>query len=149
MLSILIINILALQHRLTLHDICQCTIYFTFCNFQVHCLKSSGSKASPYATLLFKISYKIDPSIIISIIQWFSKLCGLVKVGKKFNLKVAEGITSDHHDFNYDLSCLSCSALWKDRRRAWQNVAVLQRTIFIIFVVDNWLMGFRGRTSDV
>ena len=142
MLSILSIDILALQHRLTLHDICQCTIYFTFCNFQVHCLKSSGSKASPYATLLFKISYKIDPSIIISIIQWFSKLCGLVKVGKKFNLKVAEGITSDHHDFNYDLSCLSCSALWKDRRRAWQNVAVFTKDIFHYFRCWQLINGF-------
>ena len=142
MLSILSIDILALQHRLTLHDICQCTIYFTFCNFQVHCLKSSGSKASPYATLLFKISYKIDPSIIISIIQWFSKLCDLVKVGKKFNLKVAEGITSDHHDFNYDLSCLSCSALWKDRRRAWQNVAVFTKDIFHYFRCWQLINGF-------
>ena len=93
-------------------------LFMTFVNVQfislfaiskyIQCLKSSGSKD---ATHSFKISYKMDPSMIKSIIQWFSKLCSLVKVGKKFNSKVAEGITSDHHDFNYDLSCLSCSAL--------------------------------------
>ena len=40
LLSILSIDILALQPRLNLHDNCQCTIHFTFCNFQVLCLKS-------------------------------------------------------------------------------------------------------------